>query len=313
MHNNIMAVGSKDHPPMLATWRYAQWELPKPSTTTQEAVPEHTVPETYGNTTSEKRAYIDVEAKAIHMKLSGIGDGIYSTIDACTIAKELWIAIERLQNANPLALVAAAQYYPDDTYYQAPKPHKTHTSSSRHTTSTSSHATKRCKGKDIAKPTTPPSESASKEDNDPEHAQRDKDMQKNLALIAKYIKNIYKPTNNNLRTSSNTRNKNVATSSRTRNNRQTGSLGIRGQLQLLGLGKLNVIPNSSDMCDNEEEDDQYVDDHEDERVALANLTANLKLDIDENKMTQNQLRKANATLTYFHFEVNHLKYAQTNH
>ncbi|GKB32422.1 hypothetical protein Tco_0871823, partial [Tanacetum coccineum] len=34
-------------------------------------------------------------------------------------------------------------------------------------------------------------------------------MQKNLALIAKYFKKFYKPTNNNLRTSSNTKNKNV--------------------------------------------------------------------------------------------------------
>nr|GEX19034.1 hypothetical protein [Tanacetum cinerariifolium] len=54
----------------------------------------------------------------------------------------------------------------------------------------------------------------SEEDNDPEQAQRDKDMQKNLALIAKYFKKIYKPTNNNLRTSSNSRNKNVDTTSR---------------------------------------------------------------------------------------------------
>ncbi|GJY08483.1 hypothetical protein Tco_0375537 [Tanacetum coccineum] len=37
----------------------------------------------------------------------------------------------------------------------------------------------------IAKPITPPSESASEEDSDQEQAQRDKDMQKNLALIAK--------------------------------------------------------------------------------------------------------------------------------
>ncbi|GKE52046.1 hypothetical protein Tco_1487202, partial [Tanacetum coccineum] len=26
MHNNIMAAGSRDHPPMLATRRYAQWK-----------------------------------------------------------------------------------------------------------------------------------------------------------------------------------------------------------------------------------------------------------------------------------------------
>ncbi|GKF46611.1 hypothetical protein Tco_0136413, partial [Tanacetum coccineum] len=84
-----------------------------------------------------------------------------------------------------------------------------------------SHATTRYNGKEIAKPITPPSESASEEDSDPEQAQSDKDMQKNLALIAKYFKKIYKPTNNKLRTSLNTRNKNVDTTPRYKNdNRQ---------------------------------------------------------------------------------------------
>ncbi|GJU36689.1 hypothetical protein Tco_1185043 [Tanacetum coccineum] len=36
---------------------------------------------------------------------------------------------------------------------------------------------------------------------------------------------------------------------------------------------------------------------DDERVALANLIANLKLDVDENKKIQKQLKKANATFT----------------
>nr|GEW66450.1 retrovirus-related Pol polyprotein from transposon TNT 1-94 [Tanacetum cinerariifolium] len=73
------------------------------------------------------------------------------------------------------------------------------------------HTATRHKGKEIAKLITQPSETASEEDNDPEHAQRDKYMQKNLDLIAKNFKHIYKPTNNNLRTSSNSRNKNVDT------------------------------------------------------------------------------------------------------
>nr|GEU80657.1 hypothetical protein [Tanacetum cinerariifolium] len=47
----------------------------------------------------------------------------------------------------------------------------------------------RHKGKEIAKPITPPSETASEEDIDPKQAQRDKDMQKNLALIAKQFWN----------------------------------------------------------------------------------------------------------------------------
>ncbi|GJU29262.1 hypothetical protein Tco_1172851 [Tanacetum coccineum] len=60
----------------------------------------------------------------------------------------------------------------------------------------------------------------------------------------------------------------------------------------------NTKPDSSDMCNNEFKDDQNTDDDEDERVVLANLIANLELDIDENKKIQKQLRKANATLTH---------------
>nr|GFD25225.1 hypothetical protein [Tanacetum cinerariifolium] len=55
-------------------------------------------------------------------------------------------------------------------------------------------------------------------------AQRDKDMQNNLALIAKYFKKIYKPTNNNLKTSSNSKNKNVATP-RYKNDDHSGQFG----------------------------------------------------------------------------------------
>nr|GEZ86737.1 hypothetical protein [Tanacetum cinerariifolium] len=44
---------------------------------------------------------------------------------------------------------------------------------------------------------------------------------KNLALIAKYFKKIYKPTNNNLKTSLNSRNKNVDTTPRYKNDNQS--------------------------------------------------------------------------------------------
>ncbi|GJX71197.1 hypothetical protein Tco_0308368 [Tanacetum coccineum] len=62
-------------------------------------------------------------------------------------------------------------------------------------------------------------------------------------------------------------------------------------------GDSNVIPDSPDMCDNDIQDDQNDVKCDDERVALANLIANLKLDVDENKKIQKQLKKANATLT----------------
>nr|GEZ53095.1 hypothetical protein [Tanacetum cinerariifolium] len=78
------------------------------------------------------------------------------------------------------------------------------------------------KGKEIAKPIAPLSDTAFEEDSDPGQAQRDKDMQKHLALIAKYFKKIYKPTNNNLKTSSNSKNKNVDTTLRFKNDNQSG-------------------------------------------------------------------------------------------
>ncbi|GJX00286.1 hypothetical protein Tco_0184199 [Tanacetum coccineum] len=261
------------------------------------------------------------------------------------------------KNANPLALVSTAQIL-QDTYYQSSKSHKSYAPTSKASLPPKSHATTRYKGKEIAKPITrPPCWSASKEDSDPEQAQRDKDMQKNLALIAKYFKKIYKPTNNNLRTSSNTRNKNVDTTPRYKNDNLTGQFGNQRAVNVVGAretvggqvvqqsgntagfnmqgiwsimlrntesqttrmkkfdeheldaltvtwkrpgietGDSNVIPDSLDMCDNDIQDDQNDVECDYERVALANLNANLKLHVDENKKIQKQLKKANATLT----------------
>nr|GEZ45945.1 hypothetical protein [Tanacetum cinerariifolium] len=301
MHNNIMVAGSRDRPSILAAGRYPQWRsrllryidtrpnsealrkciLSGPykrttvlvqaveATDDSPAIPEHTTVETPMNMSLENKAHFLAEKEAIHLILTGIGDEIYSTVDACQTAHEMWEAIKRLQqewsrfvtivkqqhklnevsyhklfdilnqyqnevnelcakrlarNANPIALVATAQanQYP---YYQTSRSHKSHAQSSKPLIPTRSHTTTRHKGKEIAKPITPPSVIVSEEDNDPEQAQRDKDMQKNLALIAKYFKKIYKPTNNNLRTSSNSRNKNVDTTPRFKNDNQSRQLG----------------------------------------------------------------------------------------
>nr|GEV65828.1 hypothetical protein [Tanacetum cinerariifolium] len=85
--------------------------------------------------------------------------------------------------------VATAQAN-QDPYYQTSKSQKSYAPSSKPSNLTRSHTTTRYKGKEIAKLITPPSESAFKEDNDPEQAQTDKDMQKNLALIAKDPKRV---------------------------------------------------------------------------------------------------------------------------
>ncbi|GJS16597.1 hypothetical protein Tco_0411069 [Tanacetum coccineum] len=265
------------------------------------------------------------------------------------------IRAERIaKSANPLALLAAAQPY-SDNYYQAPKPQRTNTTSS----STRPSASTRHKGKEIAKPVTPQSESVSEEDSDPEQAQRDKDMQKNLALLAKYFKKLYKPTNNNLRTSSNSRNKTEDTTPRKPKRVKDYTYhkekmmmckqaehGVPLQAEQADwladtdeeideqeleahysfMAKIqevlpeessstdqplehiqnhdennkddsNVTPDSSNICNNDNQVDQNAAECVDECAALANLIANLTLDTEENKTILKQLKKANASLT----------------
>nr|GEY94548.1 putative copia-type protein [Tanacetum cinerariifolium] len=157
----------------------------------------------------------------------------------CILEEVNELHAERIgRNANPLALVATAQSN-QDPYYQTPKSYKPYAPTSKTSILTRSHATTRNKGKKIAKSITPPFELASKEDSDPKQAQRDKDMQKNLALIAKYFEKIYKPTNNNLRTSSNSRNKNVDTTPRYRNDNQSAQFGNQRIMTVAGA-KENV-------------------------------------------------------------------------
>ncbi|GKB76004.1 hypothetical protein Tco_0942899 [Tanacetum coccineum] len=206
MHNDIMAVGSKECP-----YEITLVQLPyTPFDDENPRQPGEIVKETYCNTTIENCKLIDAKAKAVHMILTRIGESIniqdvktklfwefgkftsrdeesiesyykrfYKMMNEMVrnqlVVNTMQINVHFLQqlqqewNANPLALVVAAQHYPD-TYYQAPKPHITKTSS------TKSNATTRNKGEEIVKPTTSPSKSASEEDNDEEHAQRDKEI-----------------------------------------------------------------------------------------------------------------------------------------
>nr|GFB56084.1 hypothetical protein [Tanacetum cinerariifolium] len=49
------------------------------------------------NMSLENKAHFELEKEAIHLILIGIGDEIYSTVDACQTAQEMWEAIKRLQ------------------------------------------------------------------------------------------------------------------------------------------------------------------------------------------------------------------------
>ncbi|GKC20736.1 hypothetical protein Tco_1022886, partial [Tanacetum coccineum] len=65
-------------------------------------VPERTVFKTFSNISPKNKAHYDAEKEAIHLLLTGIGDEIYLTVDACETSHDMWIAIERLQQGESL-------------------------------------------------------------------------------------------------------------------------------------------------------------------------------------------------------------------
>nr|GEZ97888.1 ribonuclease H-like domain-containing protein [Tanacetum cinerariifolium] len=184
-----------------------KWNMKGNPTTATEKVFE-----TYKNVKQEIRDQLNAEAEAVQIILTGIDNDIYSTVDACPNACKMWKAIERLKQgesinvqdlktnlfwefgkftsldgetlksyysraekiarvANPLALVAQQQ----QVYH--PQTHPTHYN--QHSSTRTHQSATRNRGKALI--------------NSPQPIyDQDPSMK------------IYKPTNNNLRTSSNT-------------------------------------------------------------------------------------------------------------
>nr|GEV98085.1 hypothetical protein [Tanacetum cinerariifolium] len=198
LHNAIMEAGGKDRLPMLAPGNYVQWKsriktyintkpnhelihycLKNPpykftwadkevlisngsSVTTTE-----TYMETYKNVSQDIRNQLNAEAKAVQIILKRIDNDIYSTIDACPNACEMWKAIKRLKQDESINV----HDLETNLYWEFRK------FTSRDGESLKSYYLRMAK---------------------------DKEIDKLMALISLSFKKIYKPTNNNLRTSSNT-------------------------------------------------------------------------------------------------------------
>ncbi|GJZ29948.1 hypothetical protein Tco_0574995 [Tanacetum coccineum] len=278
LHNAIMEAGGKDRPPMLAPSNYVLWKSRikryidiKPS---NELIhyclqnppykfkwAERKIPvvegslksttkryiENYKNISQEIRNQLDAEAEVVQVILIRIDNDIYSTVDACPNACEMWKAIERLKQGesinvqdletnlywkfrkstslngeslesyysrmaknevneirskrlarttNPLVLVARQQpvYHPQN--------HPTH-----HTQNSSirtPQTANRNKGKAIVNSPPPTYDQEPEMVAEDDALSKEKGIDKLMALISPSFKKIHKPTNNNLRISSNT-------------------------------------------------------------------------------------------------------------
>nr|GEV38951.1 hypothetical protein [Tanacetum cinerariifolium] len=197
--------------------------------------------ETYKTVSQDIRDQLNAEAEAVQIILTGINNDIYSTVDAYLNACEMWKVGESLESyysrfykmmnevirnqcdvtnhqvniqfllqlqqewqraeriarvANLLALVAQQQpvYNP-----QTHPTHYTQNSSTR-----SQQAATRNRGKEIVNSPQPIYDQKPSMVTEDDKTSKHKEIDKLMALISLSFKKIYKPTNNNLQTSSNT-------------------------------------------------------------------------------------------------------------
>ncbi|GKE51978.1 hypothetical protein Tco_1487134 [Tanacetum coccineum] len=110
LHNAIMEAGGKDHPPMLAPSNYVQWKSQikryidtKPN---QELIYYYLRNPPYKfNGLRKQSRLLKVVQKHVEKdswKLTRLDNDIYSTVDACPNAYEMWKAIERLKQGESI-------------------------------------------------------------------------------------------------------------------------------------------------------------------------------------------------------------------
>nr|GFA08206.1 retrovirus-related Pol polyprotein from transposon TNT 1-94 [Tanacetum cinerariifolium] len=156
-----------------------------PKTTTK------TYMENYKNVSQDIRDQLNAEAKAVQIILTWIDNDIYSTVDACPNACEIWKAIERLKHGESINV----QDLETNLYWEFGK-----------FTSRDGELLESYYSREKAIVNSPPpiyDQEPSMVAEDYEMS-KDKEIDKLMALISLSFKKIYKPTNNNLQTSSNT-------------------------------------------------------------------------------------------------------------
>nr|GEU33314.1 hypothetical protein [Tanacetum cinerariifolium] len=209
LHNAIMKAGGKDRPPMLAPGNYVQClkvilkqQLKDKVVPVSEGSSETTTKryiENYKNVSQDIRGQLNAEDEAVQIILTGIDNDIYSTVDACPNARKMWKAIERFYNMmNELVRnqcdVTNHQVNVQFLLQLQPEWQR------------SQQAATRNKGKAIVNSHIPIYDQDPSMVADDDEMSKDKEIDKLMALIYLSFKKIYKLTNNNLRTSSNTSN-----------------------------------------------------------------------------------------------------------
>nr|GEU43709.1 hypothetical protein [Tanacetum cinerariifolium] len=288
MHNNIMTAGSRDRPPILATGRYAQWkshflryidtrpngdalrkcilEGPyQPTTVTilvvlttenSSAVPKRITVETILTMCPKNKSHYESKKEAIHLLLTEIRDEIYSIVDACKIAHKMWIAIERLQQGESLNIqdeCMKPKMVKDSTYHK--------------------EKMLLCKQAEKGVPLQAEQVDWLKYMDEEIDEQ---ELEAHYSFMAK-IQEVLPPESNSIVEPLEQVHNDVEYNMFANVRQHFEQPESTGNTCLVVKNDSNVTPDSPYMCDN---DIQTYQNAEDERAALANLIANLKLDTE---------------------------------
>nr|GEU33905.1 hypothetical protein [Tanacetum cinerariifolium] len=331
LYNAIMEAGSKDRPPMLAPGNYVQWKSrikryidtkpnhelihyclenppyelgwkykPVPDSDGNLTTTTKRVFETYKNVKQDIRDQLNAEAEAVQIILTGIDNDIYSTVDACPNAFEMWKAIERLKQGESINVQdletnlywefgkftsqdgeSLESYY--SRFYKMMNEfirnqcknqelktvsyHKLYDILKQH-----QHEVNEFRAEKIARVANPLALVAQQQlrktivnspqliyDQEPsmvdddDETSKDKEIDKLMTLISLSFKKIYKPTNNNLRTSSNTSLANQDNSPRINRN-----AGYKSQRSGNVAGARETVDDTDDESDDQELEAHYM-------------------------------------------------------
>nr|GEX78453.1 hypothetical protein [Tanacetum cinerariifolium] len=311
----------KDRPPMLALnppykFKWTEKNVPVAegnSETTTEGYMEN-----YKNVSQDIRNQLDAEAKAVQIILTGIYNDIYYTVDACPNACEIWKAIKRVKQGELINV----HDFETNSYWEFGK------FTSRDGESLESYYSRFYKMMNelitIVNSPPPTYDQEPKMVAEDDTLSKEKEIYKLMALFSLSFNKIYKPTNNNLRTSSST---NRAHQDNTlRINKGTGYdhqrvVNVDGARENVDheleahypyMAKIQeVTPDSADnsgpifdteslqkeISTNGEMVHQDDDDLAKERDLFASLVEKLKCEIDDNKNHNKFLESSNKTLT----------------
>nr|GEW43808.1 Gag-Pol polyprotein [Tanacetum cinerariifolium] len=304
LHNAIVEAGGKDHPSIFAPEDLDPYEYKwtEKAILVVEGISETTTErymENYKNVSQDIHDLINAEAEAVQIILTRIHNDIYSTVDACPNACEMWKAIERLKQgesiniqelkivsyhkhydilkqhhnkfnkiraervahtANPLALVAQQQ----PVYH--PQNHPTHYTQN---SSTKLQQLTRSRGKAIVNTSAPIYDQEPATITKDDEMLKENEINKVMALIS--LSGIGYD-----------------------NQRLVNVVGARKTVE---QGDTNITIDSLNMCYDREQDDQNdVDELAQERDLLASLIEKLKCEIDDNKNRNKLLETSNKTL-----------------